>query len=147
MKSVGIDKDSSEVEKYFYTGTCHYRNKDYGLSVKNWEMILPLSPESDEDEELKISVLNNLGYMKYFGYGTAKDQKSAMKYWKEAILLGHYEAEYHLCHAYGDSDQPTYNVAKARTHCEKARLIYKGMDEPDQEILEDIEYYLSKIQN
>ncbi len=145
INTVGLDDKSSHIKKYFYTGTCHYRNKDYDLSVKNWEKIPSLKPSSNEDEELKIDVLNNLGYMKFFGYGTSRDQKIAMSYWQEAILLGHYEAEYHLCHAYADRDQSTFNIAKARKHCEKAKLIYKSKEDSDPKILSDIELYIEKI--
>lgn len=143
--SIGLDKDSSEIERYFYTGTCHYRNKDYSLSVKNWEKLSSIKPEVAVDEELKVDVLNNLGYMKFFGFGTEKDQETAILYWREAILLGHYEAEFHLCHAYADKEEPTFNLAKARKHCEKARLIYKGKDDSDPEILSDIESYLEGL--
>lgn len=144
-EAIGIEKNSSEINKYFYTGTCHYRNKNYLLAVKNWEKITQLSPQAADDEELKIDVLNNLGYMKFFGIGTETDKDKAMSYWLEAIQLGHYEAEYHLCHAYADSSQPTYDVAKARKHCEKAKLIYKGKDDSDPEILKSIQSYLDKV--
>jgi len=143
--SLDLDKESSEMEKYFYIGTCHYRNKDYSLSVNNWEELASLQPEKPEDEELKVDVLNNLGFMKFFGFGTEKDQGTAISYWQEAIRLGHYEAEYHLCHAYADREEPTFNIAKARKHCEKARLIYKGKEDSDPEILSGIESYLKDI--
>ncbi len=145
QKSIGLDENSSEIEKYYYSGTCHYRNEDYSLSVKNWEKLASMKVASEADEELKVDVLNNLGYMKFFGYGIKKDQETAISYWREAILLGHYEAEYHLCHAYADKNEPTFSLAKARKHCEKARLIYKGKDDSDPDILSDIESYLEKI--
>ena len=145
LESIGLDYQSSDIEVYFYTGTCHYRNEDYGLAVKNWEKLSLIKDNSSKDEELKIDVLNNLGYMKFFGFGTPKDQDAAINYWKEAILLGHFEAEYHLCHAYADKNEPTFNLAKAKKHCEKAKLIYKGQDEPDKDILSDIETYLNQI--
>ena len=143
--SLGFDESSSKIEKLFYTGTCHYRNEDYGLSVESWEKITSLVPSSSEDEELKIDVLNNLGYMKFFGYGTLRDQGTAISYWREAILLGHYEAEYHLCHAYADRNQTTFDLAKARKHCAKARLIYRGKADSNPTILSDIETYLEQI--
>ncbi|ACR13996.1 sel1 repeat family protein [Teredinibacter turnerae] len=145
LDSIGLSDQSSEIEKHFYTGTCHYRNEDYQLSVKSWEMLAKLDPVGDEDEELKVDVLNNLGYMKFFGYGTAEDKSTAIDYWTQAILLGHYEAEYHLCHAYADIEEPTYDKSKARKHCEKAKLIYNGKDSPDTEILDSIEKYLRKL--
>lgn len=145
LKSIGLDESSSKIEQYFYIGTCHYRNKDYALSVKSWENLASLKSDSATDEELKVDVLNNLGYMKFFGFGTEKNQELAITYWKEAILLGHYEAEFHLCHAYADKNEPTFNLGKARKHCEKAKLIYKGKDDSDPEILSDIESYLEQI--
>ena len=144
-EAIGVDETSTKIELHFYTGTCHYRNEDYQLSVRSWEKLAELDASTSADEELKIDVLNNLGYMKFFGYGTRTDKKTAISYWSKATLLGHYEAEYHLCHAYADSDQPTYDIAKARMHCEKARLIYKGKDDSDPEILEDIEKYIKKV--
>lgn len=143
--SVGKGKETSEIQEFFYTGTCHYRNEDYGLSVENWEKVASLKPVSSKDEGLKVDVLNNLGYMKFFGYGTSRDETAAVSYWQEAILLGHHEAEYHLCHAYADLNQVTFDLAKARAHCEKARLIYKGKEGSDPLILENIEDYLEKI--
>lgn len=145
-ESLGLDYKSSDIETYFYTGTCHYRNEDYELSVKNWEKLALIKEVSSSDEELTIDVLNNLGYMKFFGFGTIKDQNTAMKYWQEAILLGHYEAEYHLCHAYADKKEPTFNLAKARKHCRKAELIYKGQEKSDKDILSDIQFYLKEIE-
>lgn len=81
-----------------------------------------MKPKTSTNEELKVDVLNNLGYMKFFGFGTEKDQRTAMSYWREAILLGHYEAEFHLCHAYVNKEEPTFHLAKARKHCELAFL-------------------------
>ncbi len=72
--AIGIDETSSQIAKYFYTGTCHYRNEDYQLSVENWELLVPLQASTADDEETKIDVLNNLGYMKFFGFGTDQDQ-------------------------------------------------------------------------
>ncbi|TVV39579.1 SEL1-like repeat protein [Thalassolituus sp. C2-1] len=144
-EAIGLNEKSSEIEKYFYTGTCHYRNEDYSLSVANWEKLANLDISSEEDEELKINVLNNLGYMKFFGYGTEVDKETAVRYWREAIALGHYEAEYHLCHAYADLAEPTYNPAKARKHCEKSQLIYKGKEDSDPVILKSINKYLREL--
>ena len=145
LESIDLNEDSSKIEQYFYSGTCNYRNKDYALSVENWEILASLKPQSPTDEELKVDVLNNLGYMKFFGLGTEKKQDAAIKIWQEAILLGHYESEFHLCHAYADKDESTFNLAKARKHCEKAKLIYKGKEDSDPEILSDIESYLEQV--
>ncbi|MFG0720054.1 hypothetical protein ACF8PU_00010 [Pseudomonas sp. GLN_6] len=83
--------------------------------------------------------------MKFFGFGTDKNQSIALEYWKSAILMGHEEAEFHLCHAYADIDETTYHAAKARKHCNKALLIYKSMEPKDNEILRSIEHYLEQL--
>lgn len=145
LEAIGLDKTSDIAEKLFFTGTCHYRNKEYELSVKNWEMLSSLNNINPAYEEYQIDVLNNLGYMKFFGYGTIKNQIQGIEYWKRAILMGHSEAEYHLCHAYADKNESTYHLAKAKKHCKKALLIYKGMDEQDMEIINIIEKYKLQV--
>ena len=145
LASIGLDQDSPLAEQLFYTGTCHFRNKDYDRSVESWSKLTSLENVAPEYEELQIDVLNNLGYMKFFGYGTEKDQWTAIEYWKQAILMGHEEAEYHLCHAYADHNEPTYTLARARKHCKKALLIYNGMEKPDLEILDDIKFYMARL--
>jgi len=143
--AIGLDEKSDIAEKLFYTGTCHYRNKEYGLSVKNWEKLSSLTNVDPAYEEYQIDVLNNLGYMKFYGYGTNKNQRLAVDYWQKAILMGHEEAEYHLCHAYADEGESTFHLAKAKKHCKKALLIYRGMDKKDMEIINIIEKYKRQI--
>lgn len=145
LEDIGLEATSNIAEKLFYTGTCHYRNKDYEMAVKNWSELSALEKVDPEYEELQIDTLNNLGYMKFFGFGTSTDKDFAIENWKKAILLGHDEAEYHLYHAYADNKEPTYNLARARKHCRKALLIYRGMDDADEEILSSIEEYNERI--
>ena len=145
LKAINLDKDSNIAEQLFYTGTCHYRNEDYAPAVESWKKLSALENIEPEYEELQIDVLNNLGYMMFFGYGTEQDQEKAITYWQKAIMMGHEEAEYHLCHAYADKDESTYNLHKARQHCKKALLIYRGMEKPNKEILKDINRYLKMI--
>lgn len=145
LEALDLDESSNIAEILFYTGTCHYRNEDYELAVKNWSELSALKNIDPEYEELQIDTLNNLGYMKFFGYGTPEDKDIALDYWKKAVLLGHLESEYHLCHAYADKEEPTYHLAKAQKHCKKALLIYKGMEDPDDEILRQIEEYSSQV--
>ncbi len=118
---------------------------EYHLSAKYWGQLSALEGVAVEYEELQIDSLNNLGYLKFFGYGIDENKEEALNLWKKAILLGHYESEYHLCHAYADRDQPTFNYALAKKHCEKAFLIYNGMEEPDEEILGQIKKHRSEI--
>ena len=143
--SIGLDQSSSQIESYFFTGTCHFRNEDYALAVENWEQLSQLRPATVADEELKIDVLNNLGYMKFYGFGTEQQQDDAVTLWQEAIALGHDEAEYHLCHAYADCQQSTYNKSSARMHCRKAYLVYNGQEQPNKKILAKIEFYLEQL--
>ena len=145
LKGIELDESSNIAEKLFYTGTCHYRNEDHSLSANAWKELAKLKNIEPEYKDLQIDVLNNLGYLLFFGYGIEKNQSEAMGYWKQAISMGHTESEYHLCHAYADSEESTYNVQAAKKHCEKALLIYKGMEEPDQVILKQIEKYNSEV--
>lgn len=146
-ESIGLNESSHIVENLFYRGTCHYRNEEYDLSAKYWSELSELEGVEDKYQEYQIDSLNNLGYLKFFGYGVTEDKESALKYWKKAILLGHYESEYHLCHAYADKDQPTFNYALGKKHCEKAFLIYNGMEDPDHEIMNQIKNYKSELRN
>lgn len=88
LETIGLDKNSDIVEQLYFTGTCHYRNKEYDLSVKSWEKLYSLKNINPAYEEYQIDVLNNLGYMKFFGYGTTKDQSQAIEYWKKRYCWG-----------------------------------------------------------
>ncbi|WP_444939830.1 sel1 repeat family protein [Microbulbifer sp. ZKSA004] len=145
LESIGLEKSSTVAEKLYYTGTCHYRNKDYELSARSWEELSNLKKVDPEFQGLQVDVLNNLGYLKFFGFGIKQDQKLAVSYWAKAVSLGHYESEYHLCHAYADKEQLTYNLAKAKKHCEKALLIYKGMENPDKDIMSTLKKYNAQV--
>lgn len=143
--AIGLDDSSHISESLYYTGTCHYRNEEYEFSAKYWGELSNLENVEEEYEGLQINSLNNLGYLKFFGYGIDEDKEGAISLWKKAILLGHYESEYHLCHAYADIDQPTFNYTLGKKHCEKAYLIYNGMEEPSEEIMGQINKYRSEL--
>ncbi|KAF7786206.1 hypothetical protein PRUB_a0691 [Pseudoalteromonas rubra] len=146
---VGLDSESSKVEELFYVGTCHYRNQDYDKAATNWSALISNAETSDSDNELIISANNNLGFLLFFGFGVKQDQKQALKHWSYAISLGHTESEFHLCHAYADKEQPTFNLSKASMHCKKAQLIYQGIEEPDEDeklILKKINSYLKGLE-
>lgn len=145
LASVGLSEYAHEIEKLYYVGTCNYRNEDYELSVQYWEKIPKILNIGLELKTLQISVLNNLGYMKFFGFGTNQDQPKAMEYWKQAVSMGNDEAEYHLCHAYADQAEPTFNLSRARRHCNKAFVVYNGMIPPNEKILKSIKGYLEQI--
>lgn len=144
-RSLNLDDGASKIQKYFYTGTCHYRNEEYTLAVDNWLKIKNLVPNNEEDPELKIAILNNLGYMMYFGFGIEMDTNTAIEYWRESAELGEDESNYHLCHAHADDTEPTFNPEVAKEYCNKALAIYSEHQQPDTQILEDIRYYLKLL--
>ncbi|WP_395004930.1 hypothetical protein, partial [Undibacterium sp.] len=84
-----LSKDSVQAEKLFYVGTCHYRKKEYERSVALWKKLSLLEDMEPKYVELQISALNNLGYMLFFGFGIEENKSEAIKYWNQAIALGH----------------------------------------------------------
>ncbi len=145
LDALNLSDESNMAEQLFYTGTCHYRNKNYDKAVKTWEQLAKLNLLEQEDQNLQSDVLNNLGYLIFFGLGVERDQSKAISYWKKAITMGQTESEYHLCHAFADKKQSTYNRKRAKKHCHKALLIYRGMEPKDQEILSMIESYYADV--
>lgn len=145
LEALNLSNRSNIAERLFYTGTCHYRNQDYQLSAQAWQQLAEHNAVDREYQELQIDVLNNLGYLMFFGLGIEKNQAKAIEYWKKAISLGQTESEYHLCHAYADRSQPTYDRDNAKIHCKKAILIYRGMQPRDEEILSYIEKYYEQV--
>ena len=145
LEALNLSEKSNVAERLFYTGTCHYRNKDYDKSAKLWQQLAEMKVIHEDYKNLQVDVLNNLGYLMFFGFGIEKNQIKAISYWKKAITLGHYESEYHLCHAYADKKQSTFDREKAKKHCEKALLIYRGMEPRDKEILSYIESYYDEV--
>ena len=57
-EAIGVDETSTKIELHFYTGTCHYRNEDYQLSVRSWEKLAELDASTSADEELKLSLIH-----------------------------------------------------------------------------------------
>lgn len=145
LNALKLERGSDVALRLFYTGTCHYRNKEYAKSARVWQQLAELKTVKKEYQQLQVDVLNNLGYLMFFGLGIDKDQERAISYWQKAITLGQTESEYHLCHAYADKRQATYNREKARLHCKKALLIYRGMDPKDEQILSLIEKYYERV--
>lgn len=148
LSEVKLNADSAQAEKLFYIGTCHYRKKEYEASVALWKELTLLENIEPKYAELQISALNNLGYMFFFGYGIEENKPEAIKYWNQAIALGHTEAEYHLCHAYAEAEVSTYNPVKALPHCEKAKLIYQGIEKKssdEKDMLKQINNYIKQL--
>jgi TPR repeat protein len=111
--------------------------------VRLWRQLSEIETVEPEDAELKVDVLNNLGYMLFFGYGVDVSRKEALAFWHSAVGMGSVESEYHLCHEYADADEPTYDAVKASAHCDKAELVYLGKEKRD----ENEDTILRQIQN
>ncbi len=85
----GIDLSNTDdiAQRLFYTGTCHYRNKDYDKSAESWEKLAMIEEVNPDYKDLQIDVLNNLGYLRFFGYGVKENKEQAIEYWKKAHRL------------------------------------------------------------
>ena len=81
----------------------------------------------------------------FYGLGIPENKSKAITYWNKAITLGHIKSECHLCHAYTDKKEPTYNSNLVKIHCKKALLICRGMDEKDEEALRVIEDFYTAV--
>lgn len=150
LTSIGLTAESALPRQLFYTGTCHYRNREYEAAARAWTRLAKLDAVPPAYTELQISSLNNLGYLLFFGYGINKDQQRAVAYWEKAVSLGHSEAEYHLCHAYADANESTYAPSRAVPHCRKAESIYATITHPsrdDRIILSQIRKYRAGLAN
>lgn len=144
-EALGLTPEASAITRLYYTGTCHFRNEDHALAVASWEALTREASTSPDDQSLQLNVLNNLGYMKFFGHGTAVDQPGAIAMWQSAVRQGHDEAEYHLCHAYADERLPSHDRDRALQHCRKARLMYRDRQDGDPEILRQIDRHLEQL--
>lgn len=133
----------------YYTGKKFFKEGDYTAAATSWEKLLSISHIDAGSLQLVAEAHNSMGYLKFFGFGVALDQQAALGHWHAAVGLGHIEAEYHLCHAYGDMREAVYNPDRARAHCAKSELVYKGMDERnrnDELILKQITQYVTSIE-
>lgn len=149
LESIGLNSKSALAERLFYTGTCNYRNANYEKAVHSWVQLANLKNIDPELIELQIDVLNNLGFMMFFGHGIEEDKQKAISYWKKAVSLGHTESEYHLCHAYADRGAPTYNPKRAMPHCKKAKLLYQSKkieNEDEKVIINQINKYMDQLE-
>jgi len=145
---IGLSADIIHPANLFYVGTCNYRNQDYEKAAELWYQLLDLENIDPEYHELQVSAYNNLGYLLFFGLGLDEDKTAAIDYWYRAISLGSTESEYHLCHAYADAEVSTYDPLKAKLHCEKAELIYSGIEnrsEAEETILGLIRDYRDQL--
>ena len=148
LKDLGLSSDPDHPASLYYVGTCNYRNYNYTEAAKLWQALVDIHNIDSEYHELQVDAHNNLGYLLFYGYGIEADQDQALTLWNKAISLGHTESEFHLCHAYADANEKTYDPIKAKLHCNKAELIYRGIeerDETEETILKLIKEYRAKL--
>lgn len=101
----------------FFSGTRSYREADYESAFAYWERLRALPSIDPSFESLRVDAYNNLGYLFFKGWGTARDLETAIRYWQQATDLGHHEAPYHLCHLLADPAGPSYRPARALGYC------------------------------
>lgn len=147
LKALQLVESPLVAEQLFFSGTCYFRNKEFSKAAAHWDELLQLENTRTDREDFRTSTLNNLGYLYFFGFGVKEDKSRAVEYWQQAALSGHHEAEYHLCHAHAEKEEPTYDVVKARNHCKKALLIYHQKTKSNDRILSDLENYNSALNN
>ena len=148
LASVGEEFPESHPICLFYSGTDHFRNNRMAQASSSWDRLLQLESYPDEYTDLRVDSLNNIGYLYFYGLGVETDKHQALKNWKEAVSLGHSESEYHLCHAYADRDQSTFDRVAAEEHCTRALDAYLSIEEPDDDdlaVLQIIREYLADL--
>ncbi len=129
---------------FYYTGTEHFRNQEYGLAARQWKKLLSLKDVEQEFPRLVAGANNNLGYFHYYGLGVEQNTEAALAYWWKAVSWGSEESDFHLCYALGDPASAAYAPENAILHCAKAEKIYLGKehsDPSDAEILDTIRRY------
>ena len=132
----------------FYSGTEKYRAGDYAGAKSFWQKLVSVKDISPEFAELKTSAYNNLGFLHYMGWGAAMDRPLAIDYWKHAAIMGHEEATYHLCHVYGQRDNPEFDLDYGLEYCKEALKRYakhKDLDESREEVIDQIKTILRAI--
>lgn len=138
FQGLGFDEGTNVAAVYFYTGTCHYRNKDYQQSADSWEQLGQLEDVDLEFKALQTDVLNNLGYLMFYGLGINENKAKALKYWEKAALSKHSESTYFLCTTYSDKGGFRYRPKRALKHCKSAESIFAEKDVKDNLVKERI---------
>jgi TPR repeat protein len=140
---------ASHPECLFYSGTSAFRDEDYQRAAKSWKKLVGLKSAPVEFEHLKVSAYNNLGYLYFFGHGVKPNKKAAIAYWAYATKSGSEEAPYHLCHAYAESKEPTYDPKTAIGYCREALRRYglmKAKDGDIEKIVGQLKNYIRKLE-
>lgn len=140
----------AHIECQFFMGTGAYRNKNFTAAAASWKQITLLRPvpTAPKEKELFVSAFNNLGFLYFYGKGVPPNQAAAMDYWRYAARMGNEESAYHLCHAHADSDDPLYDVDKARVFCQQALRGYesaKRRDDSHEEIVGQLKKYIADL--
>jgi tetratricopeptide (TPR) repeat protein len=133
----------------FYTGTAKYREKDYAAARTQWQALIDLKSVPREDEHPRIDAYNNLGFLYYTGRGVPRNHTRAIEYWGYAVIAGHEEAAYHLCHTYGKVDEPEYDPQRALGYCREAVRRYGQLKEQDQgtaEVIAQLKTYIERLE-
>lgn len=134
---------------YFYSGTSSFREGKHSDAATSWIKLVNLQSVPVDLEHLKTSAYNNLGFLYFMGKGVTKDKALAIKYWNYAADTGNEEAEYHLCHAYAEKREPTYNPRTALGYCKEALRRYRQLPKSENdssEIVRQITNYISRLE-
>lgn len=118
-----------------------YRAKKYEHAFRLW---------SEAAAQGSVDALNNLGFLRYNGYGVTKDQAAATDLWRIAAYAGHSEAKWHLGEAYEKGRGVTADRARAYAwyRCAVASARWKVQetnDETERVILKDAEQSLGTL--
>lgn len=113
-------------ESSYNMGVFAYRTHDYAGARHQWRRAV---------EEGEVAALNNLGYLLYEGLGGEPDQAQAVALWRQAALLQHSEAQWHLGQAFEDGTGIPRNLVEAYAwyRCAIANAGAATSDEADVE--------------
>lgn len=142
------NKAASSPHCHFYQGTAAYRDEDFELAAKHWKNLIALKSVTADERYLQVGAYNNLGFLYFNGNGVAVNKPAAIDYWTFASNSGNEESTYHLCHAYADRKEPTYNPGLARANCTEALRRYellKNLDDGDKTIVRQIKTHIQNL--
>lgn len=135
----------NDPECYFYSGTAAFRAEDYEKAASFWKSLIGLKSVPVEAQHLKVSAYNNLGFLYFFGHGVETNKKAAIEYWSYAMKSGNEESAYHLCHAFAEKKEPTYNPKVALGYCTEGLRRYGLLKERDGQLDEIVRELLAYV--
>jgi TPR repeat protein len=136
---------ANDPECYFYNGTAAFRAEDYKRAALFWKSLIGLESVPVEAEHLKVSAYNNLGFLYFYGHGVETNKKAAIEYWSHAMRSGNEESAYHLCHAFAEKKEPTYNPKVALGYCREGLRRYGLLKERDGQLDEIVRQLLAYV--